>query len=179
VKIKYQTHFATIFVKKTENGVAAPRLRNGHNLYSEADGQALVEVAVTLPVLLLLITGIFTFGVYINNNMELTNAVSNGARVLSVSRGLTTDPCATTASAVSSSAPTLNLSQMNFSFVLNGVSYTGQSCSSSSTSSGAAGNLVQGQPVTVTVTYPCSLAVYGHNYSPTCSLTTKTTELTQ
>lgn len=142
-------------------------------------GSALVEVAATLPVLLLVVTGIFSFGTYLNNNMELTNGVGTGARLLAISRGQTSDPCATVSSAVYSAAPTLASGRMTFTFVLNGNSYSGASCASASPSSGAAANLVQGQPAQVTVTYPCSLSVYGHNYSPSCTLTATTTELVQ
>ena len=45
--------------------------------------------------------------------------------------------------------------------------------------SGAAANLVQGANAIVTVTYPCSLAVYGANYAPHCSLQAQMTELIQ
>jgi Flp pilus assembly protein TadG len=143
------------------------------------EGGALVEMAVTLPVLLLIVTGIFTFGLALNNYLELTDAVGISARLLAISRGQTTDPCATTTAAFYKAAPYLKTTSLSFTFVLNGTSYTGASCSSSSTTTGAAGNLVQGQAAQVTVTYPCNLAVYGKNYAPSCTLTAQTTELVQ
>jgi hypothetical protein len=66
-----------------------------------------------------------------------------------------------------------------FSFVLNGVSYSGTTCSSSSNTTGAAANLVQGANATVIVSYPCVLKVYGANYAPTCNLHTQMTEYVQ
>jgi hypothetical protein len=109
----------------------------------------------------------------------LTEATSVGARTLAISRGETTDPCATAASAVYAAAPLLIPANLSFTFVLNGVSYAGASCNSGSSTTGAAGNLVQGANAVVKVTYPCSLAVYGANYAPSCSLQAQITELVQ
>jgi Flp pilus assembly protein TadG len=131
------------------------------------------------PLLLLVLTGILTFGLAFNNYVLLTEATSIGARTLAISRGATTDPCATASSAVIAAAPLLTPGNLSFTFVLNGTSYTGASCSSGSSTTGAAANLVQGSNVIVTVTYPCSLAVYGANYAPHCSLQAQMTELVQ
>jgi Flp pilus assembly protein TadG len=143
------------------------------------EGQAMVEMALALPVLLLVLTGILTFGLAFNNYVLLTEATSIGARTLAISRGATTDPCATASSAVIAAAPLLTSANLSFTFVLNGTSYSGASCSSGSSTTGAAANLVQGSNVIVTVTYPCSLAVYGANYAPHCSLQAQMTELVQ
>jgi Flp pilus assembly protein TadG len=143
------------------------------------NGQAMVEMALVLPVLLLVVTGILTFGLAFNNYVLLTEATSIGARALAISRGATTDPCATASSAVIAAAPLLTPASLSFSFVLNGATYTCTSCSSGSSTTGAAANLVQGANAIVTVTYPCSLAVYGANYAPHCSLQAQMTELIQ
>jgi Flp pilus assembly protein TadG len=145
----------------------------------EETGQAMVEMALALPVLLLVVTGILTFGLAYNNYVELTEATNVGARALAISRGATTDPCATVAQAVIAAAPLLVAGNLTFSFQLNGTNYTGTSCNSSSSTTGAAGNLVQGGNAVVTVNYPCSLAVYGANYAPNCSLQAQITELVQ
>jgi Flp pilus assembly protein TadG len=145
----------------------------------EQDGQAMVEMALVLPVLLLVVTGILTFGLAFNNYLLLTEATSVGARTLAISRGETTDPCATAAAAVYAAAPLLVAADLSFTFVLNGTTYTGASCSSGSSTTGAAGNLKQGSYASVTVTYPCNLAVYGANYAPNCSLQSQISELVQ
>jgi len=155
------------------------RWREARSGTAADEGGALVEMAVTLPVLLLIVTGIFTFGLALNNYLELTDAVGISARLLAISRGQTTDPCSTTTAAFYKAAPYLKAANLSFTFVLNGTTYTGTSCSSGSTTTGAAGNLVQGQPAQITVTYPCNLAVYGKNYAPSCTLTAQTTELVQ
>jgi hypothetical protein len=80
---------------------------------------------------------------------------------------------------VYAAAPLLASSKLSFTFVLNGTTYTGASCSSGSSTTGAAGNLVQGNNAVLTVSYPCSLGVYGANYAPSCSLQAQMTELVQ
>lgn len=142
------------------------------------DGQAAVEMALTLPILLLVVTGILAFGLTMNNYLALTDGVSIGGRQLAISRGNTTDPCATAVSAITAAAPNLTLSKLSFTFVLNGTTYTGTSCSSSSTTTGAAGNLLQGSDAVITVTYPCSLPIYSLG-NKTCTMASQVTELVQ
>ncbi len=142
-------------------------------------GQSIVEFALTLPILLLVVTGITTFGVAITNYVQLTESTNVGGRALAISRNQVVDPCATAASAVQGAAPSLKPASLTYSFVLNGASFNGSTCNSPSVNSGAAGDLVQGQSATITVTYPCVLKVYGVNYAPNCLLTAKTTELVQ
>ena len=148
-------------------------------LGADAEGGALVEFALVAPVLLLLAMGIATAGVAMNNYLQLTNAVSVGARTLASAGGITTDPCSTASSAVISAAPGLTQSNFTFSYTLNGTSYSGTTCSSSSTSTGAAGNLATGTNATLTVTYPCNLTIFGVNYAPGCTLKGQATELVQ
>ncbi len=161
-------HFAGLISREPQAGLPDA------NCVGE-DGQAILEFAVTLPILLLLVTGILTFGLALNNYVILNNATDTGARALAISRGQATDPCATAVSAIYAAAPILKQSSYAFTFTLNGTKYTGTSCNGS----GAQSNMVQGQPAQVTVTYPCSLAVFGVNYAPGCSLQAQTTELIQ
>jgi Flp pilus assembly protein TadG len=143
------------------------------------EGQALVEFALCLPLLMLILTGMMTFGIALNNYLELTNGVSIGARLVAISRGQTTDPCDTAAKALYRAAPFLKPANLTVKLVLNGTSYTTATCPSSSTTTGSAGNLVQGADAQLTVTYPCSLKVYGFNYAPSCTMTARTTEVIQ
>ena len=50
----------------------------------EIQGQALVEMAFVLPIMLLVLMGIFEFGSIFNTYLILTNASREGARVASV-----------------------------------------------------------------------------------------------
>jgi Flp pilus assembly protein TadG len=149
-------------------------------LRARDQGSALVEFALILPMMLLLTTGILVFGVAMNNYLQLTNAVSIGARTLAVNAQITLDPCAVASSAVIAAAPGLNSANLKFSYTLNGVSYSGTSCSSSAVTSGAAANLSSGTTATVTATYPLNLSVFGQKYSATNAvLQATTTELVQ
>jgi Flp pilus assembly protein TadG len=147
--------------------------------FREDKGQALLEVALCLPMLLLLVTGIMVFGLAINNYLMLTNATNTGAQTLAVNRAYTSDPCNTVATAVKAAAPNLVYANMVFTTTMDGVSYSGTSCASASPSTGAAANLVQGTPAVVNVTYPCNLTVYGKNFAPSCKLTSQTSVVIQ
>ena len=156
--------------------------RLGHRLARtglKESGGALVEMALTLPILLLVVTGIFSFGIAINNYLELTNATAISARIIAVERQQTTDPCADGVKAFYSAAPYLTQANLSFTFTFNGISYAGTSCSSSNYNTGAAGNMTAAGTVQVVATYPCTLGVYGHNYAPGCTLVAQTTELVQ
>ena len=157
------------------------RLRTG-----DERGAAVLEMALTLPILLILVTGIGTFGIAFANYLSLANAVSIGALQLAVSRANTTNPCSLAAGTVQNALPNGMVSgSLTFTLVLNGVTYgpytgvSGSTCSSASNTTGAAGNLVQGKNAQLIVTYPCNLSVYGHNYAPTCNLSSQVTELVQ
>src|SRR5277367_5208719 len=88
-------------------------------------GSSLIEFAVCLPVLLLILTGTFAFGIALNNYLMLTNATTLGAQQLAISRGQTLDPCATASAAVIAASPLLKSGSLTFAYVLNGVSYSG------------------------------------------------------
>ena len=159
---------------------AETRLRTklGHVANDQA-GQSLVEFALCLPVLLVIVTGVLSFGIAINNFLLLTDSTNVAARQLAISRGNTTDPCALTSNALVAAAPTLKSASFALTLVLNGTTYSGNSCSSSSTSTGAPGNMVQGTTAKVTATYPCSLTLYGVSIASGCTLTAQTAELVQ
>lgn len=151
-------------------------LSSGHKVamadHSES-GQALIEFALCLPVLLLVAFGLCTFGLAMSNYLVLEDATNVGARQLAISRGQSTDPCSTASSAVIAAAPNLLRTNLGFSYSINGTSYSGTTCT------GAASNMAQGATARLSVTYPCSLVSYKYNYSPTCTLTASTSELIQ
>ena len=149
-------------------------------------GGALVELALTMPMMLVMVTGIYSFGVYLRQSLQLTDAVSIGGQYLSIRLGNTLDPCADVYTAVTNAAAGLNPALMTFTITLNTTSYPftqGATVSCSSPSSNSAGystgNLILGDPVKVNVTYPCSLAIYGKNLVPGCTITAQITEIEQ
>jgi Flp pilus assembly protein TadG len=147
---------------------AAARLRVGN------DGNAIVEIALVLPLLMIVMTGIFSFAFAFGNQLLLTQAVGTGAQRLQVIRPTTTDPCADAFTAITSAAPTLNPANINLTITINGgTPQTGNTCKGAVTSLVAAQNL----PVTVAATYPCNLSFYGKTFSPTsCLLSAQATE---
>jgi len=128
-------------------------------------GSAMVEFALILPALLLITTGVMIFGVAMNNYLQLTNAVSVGARSVSTYAGQTLDPCLVASNAVIAAAPGLNASLLSFSYSFNGVPQTGTTCASGTQTTGAAADLASGTTVTVTAKYPFNLSVYGQVFS--------------
>ena len=135
------------------------------------EGVTAIEFAIISPVLILLMTGVFQFGIAMNQYLNLTNAVAQGALTLALSRGSTTSYSAVT-SAIGSAAPNLLPAQTTITVRINGVA-----CTTDATCSAA---LIAGQPALVRATYPCNLTVMGVNYAPSgCTLTAQTTQMIQ
>ena len=128
-----------------------------------------------MPILLLIVTGIAAFGLTLGNYISLTEATGVGAREFAILRGAGADPCATSAQAISASAPTLlnngTSAAMTYSFTVGGTTYSSPTCLSAT--------LNQSASVQVKTTYPCTLKVYGLNLSPNCQLVAQTTEVIQ
>ena len=91
-------------------------------------GQALVEFGLVVPVLLVVLTGIFSFAIILTQYEVLTDAVGAGARALALGRGQTTpalaasDPCAYAISILDAAAPNLRASSLTFA-----ITYTDNS----------------------------------------------------
>jgi Flp pilus assembly protein TadG len=62
------------------------------------EGQAFVEFAIVLPLLVMLVMGIAQFGLAFHNYLSITDATRVGARAAAVKR--TADPCAAAKSAI-------------------------------------------------------------------------------
>ncbi|MGC1424333.1 MAG: TadE/TadG family type IV pilus assembly protein [Terracidiphilus sp.] len=146
--------------------------RMGSAFARDVQGGALVEMAVSMPVILLLMTGIFSFSIALHQKLALAEAVSAGGRVLAVERG-DTDPCKATTNAIYAAAPTLSQSNMTINYVLNGVAV-----GSGVTTCASTPNLVTGGTAQITATYPTSVSVFGRNLG-TFNLATTITEVVQ
>jgi len=116
-----------------------------------------VEFVFILPLLLVLLIGIVTCGILMNNWVILTDAVRSGARELALSRGL--DGCTRAANRIQAAAIGLTPG----SIVV--TSSVVASCTS----------LTAGSDATVTATYPCDLRILGIDYAPACTLRASTT----
>lgn len=154
---------------------ASPRLRveprsSAKRAYAPYEqGQAAFEFALVLPVLLAILLGTLVFGIALNNYLELTYATSAAAQQLSISQGITSpNPCTTAESAGVSAAPLLH-GLTTSSFTPSFAGPGGSTCT----------NLVAGDSVQVTGTYPCKLVVLGVNFAPGCTLTAQATMVIQ
>jgi Flp pilus assembly protein TadG len=155
-------------------------------------GQALLEFAYLLPILLVLLLGIVSFVMTLNNYLEMTNGTTGGAQALAVSRGQTLDPCMTATGPFFATTPNLTAANAKFTITISpapggsGTTYTlatnqaNPSCPATSTSNPPASDLTQGATATVKVTYPCNLKVFTFNFAPGgCTLTTQAAESIQ
>jgi hypothetical protein len=156
-------------------------LRRLNLLRRGEQGRSLVETALVLSLVVLpLTTGILVFGVAMNNYLQLTNAVSIGARAMSLNGGITLDPCAVAVNAIEAAAPALTPSKMTFSFTLNGNPESGTSCAASSVTNAPASYLAAGTQASVTATYPLNLSIFGKKFSASNQVLQATsTELVQ
>ncbi|WP_109487644.1 TadE/TadG family type IV pilus assembly protein [Occallatibacter savannae] len=135
-------------------------------------GSAIAETAVAMPIILLVMTGIFSFSVALHQKLALAEAVSAGGRVLAVERG-DTDPCQKATDAIYAAAPTLSRSNMTISYVLNGVAI-----GSGVTSCPNTPNMVATGSAQITATYPVSVSIYGKSFG-NLSLQTQLSEAIQ
>lgn len=136
-------------------------------------GAALVEVAFVFPITLIVLTALLQFAVYINNSLELENATSLAGQYLALNRGAA-NPCALTVSAFEGVESGLIPASLNFSFTLNGASFP-----NTTTCTAGSAQLTQGSNATVNVTYPCAIAIFNVNLTPTCTLAAQVTEVIQ
>lgn len=131
------------------------------------EGGALVEFAVVLPMMMLLITGMFSFGVVLNNYMVLTTSIGNGSRALALSRGQTSptlaasDPCAYAVQVAETSGPSLNSKGMSFNIAWTTTNSSGATTTTNYTNSCPGMSLNQGDTVQVSGNYAVNIFLYG------------------
>jgi Flp pilus assembly protein TadG len=138
------------------------------------DGQSLVEFALVVPLLLLVLVGIFKCGIVYNNYIQLTNAVDAGARQFSEERGQSS-PCTAAGSAADNVAAGLATASLTLTMTETGG--TGTYVYPAGT--GTCPTLVAGDPSTVAGSYPCNLTIMGINFDPSCTLSASATEIVQ
>jgi Flp pilus assembly protein TadG len=123
------------------------------------EGSALVEMAILLPLMMLIMTGIFSFSLLLFQQIQLTETVCNAGRYLAVARQAP-DPCTTVYNAIDNAPgiganPTISITQ-------NGTALP-TTCPYNSTTNTS--YLIQGATVNVSVSSSNKLMVYG--FSPT------------
>jgi Flp pilus assembly protein TadG len=127
-------------------------------------GSALFELALSLPILAILLVGIIKSGILFYDYITLADAVAVGARTLATSRGVST-ACTSAETAVTNAATDLVASKITPT-----VSFP-----SSNTHSDSCTTLYPGDAVEVQATYPCDLTIpFLGNVWPGCTLTSET-----
>lgn len=124
-------------------------------------GQAMAELALVLPVLMLILLAIIQCGITFNHYLTLTDAVRVGTREAAVSRSLPNPAALAEARVRSAASGSLDDSQL-------GVTVTFRDLSGGS-------QVVQGGNVTVRATYPYEIRILGITFGDG-TLTSETTE---
>jgi Flp pilus assembly protein TadG len=153
------------------------------------EGSTLVEMAFVLPILLIVLTGIFSFGLILNQYRVLTNAVNNGSRAFAMSAstdGATSmmdsgDPCKYSATIIQSAASNLSASNLTYT-----ITYTTYKTSAVTTYTGTGASapscagliMSQYDIVQIKAVYPVTPIMFG-SLTSSLSLTAQSAELVQ
>lgn len=162
--------------KLRKEGQAVRKLSVPGLCRSGNEGSALVEMAVSLPLIMLIMTGIFSFSIALYQKLQLSNAVGNAGAYLAVDRG-DHDPCSTVTNTIYNMTPGLSSKSITVTIVLNGKTEKSSSCPGSGTTAPNS-DLAQGTNAQVTASYPTALQVFGSNFS-SFNLTSGVTEIVQ
>lgn len=148
------------------------------------DGAVLVEIAATIPIMMLLTFGAWSMGISLYNYVALTQAVNNASRLIAVSRDVYpvtfpvggssyTDACALAIASVKADAPNLNPALMTITVTIAGTPYSTATCSAGTSA------LNQNAYAGVSVTYPCIAPPYSSSGGSLCTLKAKTAVVIQ
>jgi Flp pilus assembly protein TadG len=159
------------------------------NAALKTDGGPLVELALVVPIFMIMILGMFSLGLMLNNYMVLTNVVGTSARNLALSRDITaaaSDPCTYSITQAISNSPSLNLSAVTWTVTWTKFDSSGNALTPSTYTSSSAGTvpscssqkITQGDNVAISAKYP--VVFYQYGVSPTSmNLTARSAELMQ
>ena len=173
-------------------------------VHAREEGQALVEMAFVTPVILLILTGIVSFGIALNQYELLTYATGDGARAFALSRNQASwtpttaaDPCeyayqvaygngtSTQAATYQGAAPTLNPTNVTMTITYtppSGSDHTAQNwnvtASSGCSTFALDGTDINGT-VTVQTTYPVFPIIWGWSSTYKLNLTATSSEQVQ
>lgn len=173
-------------------GLSAPVRHLRAFLKSGEDGQAMVEMAFVTPVILLILTGIVSFGIAMNQYELLTYGTGDGARAFALSRNQAnwsptsaSDPCGYTYDIATGAMPTLSTSNLTMTITYTpptGSDHTAQTWTvngSSGCSSFALDGTDINGTVTVQTTYPVFPVLWGWSSSYKLNLTATSSQQIQ
>ena len=146
----------------------------------DVEGQSLVEFAVVLPMLLMVVTFMFSICMAMINFEQLDTATANAALLqLATARNVLTDPCSTIQTSMTTSLPSWSASKFTYTVTIQNSSGTnvtygpttgsGFSCTAAATVLSADSTAT---PATLTVSYTYSwLPVYLQKMTGNLSVT--------
>ncbi len=157
------------------------RMKRGLRFRGE-EGGALVEFAVTIPLMMTVLTGTASFSLALYYMQQLGAATSNAVQVVAAEQGLTTDPCATAATSVTTSLSSWKSTGITYTMTItdsSGTSTTyGPTTGNSFSCTAGAALLSPNEPVSLTVSYAYTwLPVY--KFSPSSALTSTSAFMAQ
>ncbi len=160
-------------------------------------GSSIVELALVMPIFLIMVMGLYSYGLLFTEYISLTEAVNVGGQQFALQRNQGGDPCATIAANVVAASPFLKASKMAYTFSVNGVSTSGTTFAmgATPTCSSMATTLAAEPPpgttqtsVTLSATFFCTgvtavtfgkLASFNPLPKASCTLTSQITEVLQ
>jgi Flp pilus assembly protein TadG len=153
------------------------------------EGSQLVEMAIVAPLLLIILTGMASFGMALYSQQQLGLAAAQAVQSVSIDATGISDPCATIESDVSNSLVGWNPASISYTLTI----YTTSTASvSSGTMTGTAfscksltADLTKFQPIVLTLSYPYSWfpiftwSRYGETFKPSGNLQTTQAAMVQ
>jgi Flp pilus assembly protein TadG len=163
------------------------------------EGSQLVEMAMVAPILLVILTGMASFGMALYNQQELGLAAANAVQAVATGASYITNPCQTVQADVAAGMPAWNASSIKYTITITMVTSTGTSSTQSDSWTGTAypgtctttdltdlnSTNAQFQPFILTVSYPYSWfpilnwARYGNTFKPSGNLQTSQAAMIQ
>lgn len=176
-------------------GVGLRPLTLRQKLYSffraEDEGSQLVEMAVVAPILLVILTGMASFGMALYSQQQLGLAAAGSVQAVATGASYITNPCSTAEANTVAGLPGWTAGNISYTLTITMVSsgttttktetWTGTSYPSDCTTTALTdltGTSAQFQPLTLKLSYPYSWfpimnwAKYGSSFSPSGNLQT-------
>jgi len=91
----------------------AQRLMRAKGVKGE-EGTSLVELAISLPIMMTLLTGAASFSLAFYSLQQLGNATTTAVQLAAANQGLVADPCETAATAVEGALPNWTTTKLTF-----------------------------------------------------------------
>jgi Flp pilus assembly protein TadG len=151
------------------------------------EGTALVELAIAVPILMMLLTGAASFALGFYSLQQLGNATANATQYEAAQQGISTNPCTDIVTQITTTLPSWTASKFSYSISITDSSGTAHlfpttagsmDSGSAFTCASLASDEAQNEPITVTVSYTYSwLPVF--RFTPSSALTSTDTVMAE